>query len=267
MPRIQVTCVGVVKLLSKLNPKKAIGPDRVPTFILRDYAELIAPILRIIFQQSLDTGEVPDDWNSANISAILKRWQNLASNYRTVSLTSVSCKVLEHIVFRSIMDHVDIHKILNHFQHGFRSQHSCETQLITSIEDLARGLNSQQQLDLLILDFSKEFDVIGHQRLLSKLLHYDIRGTSLKWMENWLTGRTQKVVVEGECSEETPVTSGVPQGTVLGPLMFIMYINDINAETSSSIRLFADDCLLYRVINSTHDAEKLQGDLTQLCRW
>ena len=268
MPRIQVTCVGVVKLLSKLNPKKAIGPDRVPTFILRDYAELIAPILRIIFQQSLDTGEVPDDWKSANIAAILKKAdKNLASNYRPVSLTSVSCKVLEHIVFRSIMDHVDIHKILNHFQHGFRSQHSCETQLITTIEDLARGLNSQQQLDLLILDFSKAFDVVGHQRLLSKLFHYGIRGTSLKWMENWLTGRTQKVVVEGECSEETPVTSGVPQGTVLGPLMFILYINDISAETSSSIRLFADDCLLYRVINSTHDAEKLQGDLTQLCRW
>ena len=97
-----------------------------------------------------------------------------SSNYRPVSLTSVSCKVLEHIVFRAIMDHVDLHKILKNFQHGFRAQHSCETQLITTIEDLAKGLNDKQQLNLLILDFSKAFDVVGHQRLLRKLSHYGI---------------------------------------------------------------------------------------------
>ena len=165
------------------------------------------------------------------------------------------------------MDHVDLHKILKNFQHGFRAQHSCETQLITTIEDLAKGLNDKQQLDLLILDFSKAFDVVGHQRLLRKLSHYGINGTTLTWLESWLTGWTQRVVVEGECSDETPVTSGVPQGTVLGPLMFILYINDISADTSSSIRLFADDCVLYRVVSNTRDAEMLQGDLSQLCGW
>ena len=268
MTRITVTLAGVAKLLSSLNPKKAIGPDQVPTFLLKDYAEELAPILQVIFQQSLDTGMVPADWKRANVAAIYKKGdKNLASNYRPVSLTSVSCKVLEHIVFRAIMDHVDLYKILKNFQHGFRAQHSCETQLITTIEDLAKGLNDKQQLDLLILDFSKAFDVVGHQRLLRKLSHYGINGTTLTWLESWLTGRTQRVVVEGECSDETPVTSGVPQGTVLGPLMFILYINDISADTSSSIRLFADDCVLYRVVSNTRDAEMLQGDLSQLCGW
>ena len=135
-------------------------------------------------------------------------------------MSSITCKTLEHIVFTSIMDHVDKNKILNHFQHGFRKQHSCETQLVTTIEDLARGLQERQQIDLLILDFSKAFDVVSHRLLLGKLDYYGIRGNTLGWVTDWLTGRTQRVVIDGECSEDTPVLSGVPQGTVLGPLMF-----------------------------------------------
>ena len=268
MHRISVSSQGIINLLQRLNPTKAIGPDKVPTCILKDHADLIAPMLKTIFQKSLDTGKVPSVWKTADVVAIFKKGdKHAASNYRPVSLTSVSCKVLEHIIFRAIMDHVDFHKILNHFQHGFRTGHSCETQLINTTEDLAKGLNNRQQLDLLILDFSEAFDVVGHKRLLRKLFYYGIRDLTLTWLEDWLTGRTQRVGVEGQCSEEAPVTSGVPQGTVLIPLMFILYINDINSDTCSSIRLFADECLLYRVVECTRDAAKLQGDLTQLCRW
>ena len=108
---------------------------------------------------------------------------------------------------------------------------------------------------------------MGHKHLLRKLSHYGTKDLPLTWLEDWLMGRTQHVVVEGQCSEEAPVTSGVPQGTVLGHLMFILYINDINSDTCSSIRLFADDCLLYRVVECTRDAAKLQSDLMQLWRW
>ena len=268
MPNIKVSVNGVESLLKKLNPKKAIGPDKVPTCLLKEHADIMAPILQVIFQQSLDTGKVPDGWKLADVVAIYKKGdKNTASNYRPVSLTSITCKTLEHIVFTSIMDHVDKNKILNHFQHGFRKQHSCETQLVTTIEDLARGLQERQQIDLLILDFSKAFDVVSHRLLLGKLDYYGIRGNTLGWVTDWLTGRTQRVVIDGECSEDAPVLSGVPQGTVLGPLMFILYINDISAGTSSSVRLFADDCLLYRVVDSTRDASLLQGDLRQMCRW
>ena len=149
------------------------------------------------------------------------------SNYRPVSLTCVSCKILEHIVFHSVMEHVDWHKILSVFQHGFRALHSCETQLITTVQDLAKGLSEKEQLDLLILDFSKAFDVVPHKRLINKLNYYGIRNSTLTWIDNWLTGRTQRVVVDGESSSKSPVKSGVPQGTVLDPVMFILYINDI----------------------------------------
>ena len=155
VPKIDVSVESVEKLLLRLNPKKAVGPDMVPARILRDYTDDITPILQSIFQQSLDTGMVLDNWKRANVTAVFKKGnRQVVSNHRPESLTCVPCKVLEHIVFRAITDHVDFHKILVFFQHGFRSKHSCETQLVNTIEDLAKGLNDKQQLDLLILDFS-----------------------------------------------------------------------------------------------------------------
>ena len=222
----------------------------------------------MIFQQSLDSGVIPEDWKQANVVAIFKKGdKHLPSNYRPVSLTCVTCKILEHVVFRSIMDHLDLNNILVHFQHGFRSQHSCETQLINTIEDLAKGIGDRKQLDLLILDFSKAFDKVSHRHLLSKLDFYGIKGDTLMWIGQWLTGRTQQVIVDGESSPKSHVRSGVPQGTVLGPLMFLIYINDIGLGINSSVRLFADDSLVYRVVESELDAAALQCDLDRLCGW
>ena len=268
MKKIKVSVKGVQAQLDKLNPKKAIGPDNVPTSMLKNHSDIFAPILQSIFQKSIDSGVVPSDWKKANVVAIYKKdSKNDPANYRPVSLTCISCKVMEHIIFSSVMDHLDRHKILKQFQHGFRKQHSTETQLINTLEDLAKGLKDKDQIDCLILDFSKAFDVVGHRRLLGKLSHYGVRGDTHRWIEHWLTGRSQKVVVEGEASDDVPVLSGVPQGTVLGPLMFIMYINDISDGTDSTVRLFADDALLYRVVNGTRDCSKLQWDLNQMCRW
>jgi hypothetical protein len=167
------------------------------------------------------------------------------------------------------MDHLEEYNILSSFQHGFRSNHSCESQLLITLEDLAQNIDHGLQTDVLILDFQKAFDTVPHQRLLRKLDHYGIRGNILNWISNWLTSRTQRVVVDGETSKPVHVKSGVPQGTVLGPLMFLIYINNIADETDKAthIRLFADDCLLYRVIRSSDDTYQLQKDLDSLTDW
>ena len=184
-----------------------------------------------------------------------------------MSLTSVCCKVLEHIIHSSIMRFFDQHNILSDMQHGFRKSRSCESQLILIIQDLAKGIDDNTQIDAVLLDFSKAFHKVPHKRLASKLHHYGIRGRTLSWIESFLANRTQRVAVEGVMSDSAPVTSGVPQGTVLGPLLFLVYINDLPAQVKSEARLFADDCLLYRKICSPDDRAALQRDLDSLQRW
>ena len=132
---------------------------------------------------------------------------------------------------------------------------------------MAAGLDRHQQIDAILLDFSKAFDKVPHKRLATKLHHYGIRDKNLSWIKSFLADRNQQVVLDGKSSSPAPVTSGVPQGTVLGPLLFLVYINHLPSRATSSVRLFADDCLLYRVIKGHQDAERLQADLNQLQEW
>ena len=268
MPDINVTTEGIRKLLQKLNVNKATGPDMIPARILKELSEEIAPFLCTIYQKCLETGSIPDVWKTANVSAIFKKGEKFkASNYRPVSLTCISCKMFEHIILSNIMRHLDKHKLLTDCQHGFRRRRSCETQLLTLADELIKGLDRGRQLDLAILDFSKAFDRVPHERLLKKLDHYGIRGKTLEWIRAFLTNRTQKVTVEGVVSESIHVKSGVPQGSVLGPILFLVFINDLPASVQSSSRLFADDCVVYREIRSDKDCQILQDDLQKLWEW
>ena len=150
---------GVEKLLSKLNTKKASGRDNIPNRILRQCSRELAPALTHIFNISLNTGELPSDWRTADIAPIFKKGnRHEASNYRPVSLTSVCCKTLEHIICRHILSHLEKHNILTPLQHGFRSGHSCESQLIITMDDIMRKYDKKKQVDMVILDFSKAFD-------------------------------------------------------------------------------------------------------------
>ncbi|MEW8547322.1 MAG: reverse transcriptase domain-containing protein, partial [Candidatus Thiodiazotropha sp.] len=174
---IVVNRKGVLKLLNDINPYKATGPDAIPGRLLKSLSEEVADILCLIFQASLDQGKIPKAWKKAYISPIFKKGdRHKPSNYRPVSLTSICCKILEHIVHSHVISHLDRHQMLSDAQHGFRKSRSCETQLILTIQDLANGLNNGEQIDAILLDFSKAFDKVPHQRLLEKLRHYGVRG-------------------------------------------------------------------------------------------
>jgi len=268
MPDIIISRNGILKQLLELKENKASGPDLIPPRILKAAANPISFCLERLFQASLSTGIVPCDWRQANITPVFKKGERFkASNYRPVSLTCICSKLLEHIVVSNMMTHFEEHDILVDCQHGFRSKRSCETQLLSLTQELHQSLEDKEQVDMVVLDFSKAFDKVPHKRLLNKLWNYGIRGPTHKWIESFLVRRTQRVVVDGEQSDWADVLSGVPQGTVLGPILFLAYINDLPGTVSANTRLFADDCVIYRSIKSAHDCEGLQHDLDELQRW
>ena len=270
MTNIVISPAGVKKLLDGLDPHKATGPDGIPSRLLKTLSDELTPILTTLYQASVQQGVIPDEWKAANVTAIFKKGErNKACNYRPISLTSISCKVLEHIVCSSIMAHLDRNHILTDAQHGFRKRRSCITQLILCTEDLMKGIDKGEQQDVILLDFSKAFDKVPHARLLHKLQYYGIHNHTLDWIQDFLHDRSQQVVLEGCTSETVCVTSGVPQGSVIGPLLFLLYINDLPdcVSSTTTTRLFADDCLLYRKIKTQEDARKLQEDLDSLQRW
>ena len=268
--KLTVTRNGVEKLLEELKPHKAAGPDRISNKVLKELSKELAPVLTDLFNQSLNEGTIPKDWSSALITPVFKKGNvHKASNYRPVSLTCVICKLLEHIICSHVTSHLVKNELLTHLQHGFRKGHSCESQLIITTSDFYDTFNAKEQTDVGILDFSRAFDTVPHERLMGKLAHYGVQGQINNWIRAFLTDRKMEVVVDGECSKSAPVTSGVPQGTVLGPLLFLLYINDIPNVISPGtyIRLFADDCLVYRVIKSPEDQRILQNDLDSLQAW
>jgi hypothetical protein len=265
---LSVEIKGVAKLLKDLNPSKAAGPDRITCRVLKELASELAPILAAFFQQSIVKSEIPADWKRAFVAPIYKKGNiHQAVNYRPVSLTCVCSKLLEHVVCKHIHNHLEHHGILSPLQHGFRRNHSCETQLLTTVEDFMYSWDQNVQVDIAILDLSKAFDTVPHKRLLQKLLFYGIDGCIHGWIRDFLGNRTQSVVIQGNSSPWADVLSGVPQGTVLGPLLFLLHINDLPAVVHSQVRLFADDCLIYRQIHSKHDQEVLQHDLNSLNTW
>ena len=176
--------------------------------------------------------------------------------------------MVDTFICRHVLDHLEQHKILTDLQHGFRSERSCETQLITTFQDIAETYDKKgSQIDIAVLDFSKAFDTVPHDGLLSKLKHYGIDKHIWQWISNFLKKPKQCVVVDGVSSGLVDVDSGVTQGTVLGPILFLLHINDLPSIVSSKVRLFADDCLIYRQIKSNNDQIELQRDLNLLESW
>ena len=189
------------------------------------------------------------------------------SNYRPISLTSVTSKLLEKIVSNHLTKHLNDNNLLNDNQHGFRKKRSCETQLLDAIHDWSSTLESGSSVHIAFLDLSKAFDTVSHILLREKLKSLCLGDRNLKWIMNFLKARTQRVTLNGEFSNWSVVKSGAPQGTILGPILCNCFINDITKDVQSTIRLYADDCIVYRPIKSIEDCNILQDDLKVLGDW
>ena len=190
------------------------------------------------------------------------------ANYRPISITSHIIKVFERVLRSKIVDHIESNNLISSKQHGFRKSRSCLTQLLSHVDNILKCLNEGDEVDAIYLDYAKAFDKVDHRILLAKLKRYGIKGKMLRWIKDFLANRYQTVVVEGNKSSFRLVISGVPQGTVLGPIFFILYINDEldNLQTANG-KIFADDTKLMARIRELLCHLKLHEDLNRIVFW
>ena len=263
-----ITSDMVKMKLSKLKMNKAPGIDQIGTRMLIEIAEEISDTVTELFNKSLHLGEIPQDWKLANVTPVFKKGKKTdPSNYRPVSLTVILCKVFESIMRDKMLDHLVRYELIKETQHGFVKKKSCLTNLLVFLEELTKYLDSGYPVDVIYLDFQKAFDKVPHQRLITKLAAHGFDGDILNWIENWLADRKQRVVINGQFSGWRDVLSGVPQGSVLGPLLFVIYINDIDESVVSRALKFADDTKIYHTVNTSSDIEMLRSDLCNLFSW
>ena len=265
---IEIKLEAIADKLGQLKDGKACGPDGLHPKLLKEARAELALPLQIIFSQSLDAGTVPLDWKQANVIPIHKKGSTSdPGNYRPVSLTSCVCKIMESIIRDHILKHLNENELLSDVQYGFRSKRSCSLQLLDCMERWSQILDNGNSFDVLYLDFSKAFDRVPHQRLLIKLRHLGINDKVLNWIDSFLSDRKQRVIVHGEASAWKAVRSGVPQGSVLGPVLFLMYVNDLSDGINSNIRLFADDAKCWQSIGQASDTLLLQESIHKLETW
>ena len=266
----EVTFKDIEIAIDATKAGKAPGPDTITSTVLKKCKKSLLLPLKIIFEKSLNSAQVPDDWKNARVVPIPKKGSRaVAGNYRPVSLTSIVCKLLERIMRSKLMDHLLENKIVNLSQHGFMSDRSCQTNLLEFLDKLTKMLDDGKAADVIYLDYSKAFDKICHSKLIRKLEAHGIQGNIKRWICEWLRDRKQWVEIKGHKSSSNTVSSGVPQGSVLGPLLFIIYINDIDVEARNIdiLRKFADDTKGAKEIDGPDDAAKLQDCINKLEEW
>lgn len=264
---VQVSVEEISKILSSLDVHKAIGPDKLPTIVLKECAESLAPSVTAVVNFGLRTGLQLTEWKKANVPPIHKKGKkDLVENYRPVSLLSVISKVQERCLVTRLVPHVQ--EVLYTYQHGFQKGKSCVTQLLEVFHEIGCALDRGFESDIIYLDFAKAFDSVCPAKLVSKLKAFGIGDPLLKWFQSYLTERKQRVVVNGTYSAWTDVGSGVPQGSLLGPILFLLFVNDMpRVVENASLAMFADDSKCYKVIYQESDFVNLQRDLDALSTW
>ena len=247
---------------------KSPGMDQMHPRLLKELADTISAPLAIIFQATVHTSDLPQQWKDASITPIFKKGdRRVAANYRPVSLTSVVCKVMERLVVNQVLDHVKGNSLLCEEQHGFQSGRSTVTNLLEALNVWTEALMHGLPVDVIYLDYAKAFDTVPHERLLRQISSFGIKGKALHWIRSFLTGRHQQVRVNADTSTRRPVISGVPQGSVLGPILFTLFVSDVPGAVSSLISMFADDTKVYTALLEDDSSQNLADDLESLQEW
>ncbi|CAF1064320.1 unnamed protein product [Brachionus calyciflorus] len=267
-PNLVFSVSNVAKVLSDLNENKSMGSDEINPTVLKRNAIAFSTPISILFIKSFQSSEVPNLWREANVTPLFKKGSRLsAKNYRPVSLTSIVCKIMEKLLKKPIMEYLLTNNLISSRQHGFMENKSCITNLLEILDFLTEAMNIGLPVDMFYLDFAKAFDSLLHKRLLFKLNKHGFDYKIIGWLRAFLSNRRQRVVMGNSMSEWVDVTSGVPQGSVLGPVLFIIFINDLVDLIKSPCELFADDTKFGEILDEPSKHILLQETLNKVSEW
>ena len=268
---IEISEREIIDILTGLNVNKAHGPDGISGNMIKLCGHHLGKPLKIIFSNILKTGKFPDQWKEANVTPIHKKNdKQLHSNYRPISLLPLLAKVFEKIIFKHLYNHLISNNLISENQSGFRPGDSCTNQLLSLTNDIHAAFDNKKCLEVraVYLDMSKAFDKVWHDGLIFKLKQNGVSGNLLALLKDYLHNRKQRVSLNGVESDWAPILSGVPQGSVLGPLLFLIYINDLEDGIKSHVKFFADDTSLFSIVKDPlTSAADLNHDLDIIAKW
>ena len=265
------TPLKVAAAIKKLKPNQSSGPDGLVPLLFKNLSQSLAGPLSLLFSAFMSVGRIPGEWKKAIITPVYKNGDSSdVSNYRPIALTNVICKIMERVICADLLAYLRHYGVINKHQHGFLAGKSTTTNLLECLNDWTLAIKNKHSVAVAYIDYSKAFDSVCHSKLLTKLCAYGITGNLLSWIDSFLSGRSQRTRIGSSLSNEANIISGVIQGSVLGPLLFLLFINDVCSIVSNDCcvcKLYADDLKLYTVLQADEDASVLQDRLNALGDW